>query len=95
VTQDKWDEQGRHVGGPAGLLVVRLGANADNAIHPRELWRYDKGFAVAGRTLAFIAFLASIAKVGIDLLIVAALFRAFGIHPDRRARHVHKPLDYI
>jgi outer membrane protein assembly factor BamB len=47
VTQDKWDAWGRHVGGPTGLLAVRLesAANGDNAIHPRELWRFDKGFA--------------------------------------------------
>ena len=45
VTQDKWDAWGRHVGGPTGLLAVRLEANADSAIHPRESWRYDKGFA--------------------------------------------------
>lgn len=41
VTQDKWDAWGRHVGGPTGLLAVRL----DAAAGPRELWRYDKGFA--------------------------------------------------
>ena len=44
VTQDKWDGWGRHVGGPTGLLAVRLDAS-DGAIRPRELWRYDKGFA--------------------------------------------------
>jgi outer membrane protein assembly factor BamB len=41
VTEDKWDAWGRHVGGPTGLLAVRL----DAASGPRELWRYDKGFA--------------------------------------------------
>jgi outer membrane protein assembly factor BamB len=49
VTEDKWDAWGRHVGGPTGLLAVRLdidrAANRDQAIRPRELWRYDKGFA--------------------------------------------------
>jgi outer membrane protein assembly factor BamB len=46
VTSDKWDAWGRHVGGPTGLLAVRLDAAAgDEAIRPRELWRYDKGFA--------------------------------------------------
>jgi outer membrane protein assembly factor BamB len=40
VTEDKWDAWGRHVGGPTGLLAVRL-----DAAGPRELWRYDKGFA--------------------------------------------------
>jgi outer membrane protein assembly factor BamB len=44
VTQDKWDARGRHVGGPTGLLAVRLDAS-DGSIRPRELWRYDKGFA--------------------------------------------------
>jgi outer membrane protein assembly factor BamB len=44
VTQDKWDAWGRHVGGPTGLLAVRLDASG-GAIRPRELWRYDKGFA--------------------------------------------------
>lgn len=44
VTQDKWDAWGRHVGGPTGLLAVRLDASG-GAVHPRELWRYDKGFA--------------------------------------------------
>ena len=41
VTQDKWDAWGRHVGGPTGLLAVHL----DAATGPRELWRFDKGFA--------------------------------------------------
>ena len=40
VTQDKWDAWGRHTGGPTGLLAVRLDGDA-----PRDLWRYDKGFA--------------------------------------------------
>jgi outer membrane protein assembly factor BamB len=40
VTEDKWDAWGRHVGGPTGLLAVRLDASG-----PSELWRYDKGFA--------------------------------------------------
>jgi outer membrane protein assembly factor BamB len=40
VTQDKWDEWGRHTGGPTGLLAMRLDGDA-----PRDLWRYDKGFA--------------------------------------------------
>jgi outer membrane protein assembly factor BamB len=40
VTQDKWDAWGRHTGGPTGLLAVRLEGDA-----PRDLWRYDKGFA--------------------------------------------------
>jgi outer membrane protein assembly factor BamB len=44
VTQDKWDAWGRHVGGPTGLLAVRLDTSG-GAVHPRELWRYDKGFA--------------------------------------------------
>jgi outer membrane protein assembly factor BamB len=44
VTQDKWDGWRRHVGGPTGLLAVRL--EHDSAtVRPRELWRYDKGFA--------------------------------------------------
>ncbi len=49
VTKDKWDAWGRHVGGPTGLLAVRLdsdpSAAGDKAVRPRELWRYDKGFA--------------------------------------------------
>ena len=45
VTQDKWDAWDCHVGGPTALLAVRLDAAGDNAIRPRELWRYDKGFA--------------------------------------------------
>jgi hypothetical protein len=49
VTQDKWDAWGRHVGGPTGLLAVRLVSDrvsrGDKAVRPRELWRYDKGFA--------------------------------------------------
>jgi outer membrane protein assembly factor BamB len=40
ITKDKWDAWGRHTGGPTGLLAVRLGGDA-----PRDLWRYDKGFA--------------------------------------------------
>jgi outer membrane protein assembly factor BamB len=40
VTEDKWDAWGRHVGGPTGLLAVRMDGD-----RPRELWRYDKGFA--------------------------------------------------
>ena len=40
VTQDKWDSWGRHTGGPTGLLAVRLEGDT-----PRDLWRYDKGFA--------------------------------------------------
>jgi outer membrane protein assembly factor BamB len=49
VTEDKWDAWGRHVGGPTGLLAVHLeidpAAKRDQAIRPRELWHYDKGFA--------------------------------------------------
>jgi outer membrane protein assembly factor BamB len=45
VTADKWDAWGRHVGGPTGLLAVHLDATSGGTIHPRELWRYDKGFA--------------------------------------------------
>lgn len=48
VTQDKWDAWGRHVGGPTGLLAVRLkgdDAAKGKEVHPSELWRYDKGFA--------------------------------------------------
>lgn len=44
VTQDKWDAWGRHVGGPTGLLAVQLGGDG-SVVRPRELWRYDKGFA--------------------------------------------------
>jgi len=40
VTEDKWDAWGRHVGGPTGLLAVRMDGSG-----PRALWRYDKGFA--------------------------------------------------
>ena len=40
VTQDKWDAWGRHTGGPTGLVAVHLEGDA-----PRDLWRYDKGFA--------------------------------------------------
>lgn len=40
LTQDKWEAWGRHVSGPTGLLAVRLTSDG-----PRELWRYDKGFA--------------------------------------------------
>lgn len=40
ITADKWDAWGRHTGGPTGLLAVRLDGDA-----PRDLWRYDKGFA--------------------------------------------------
>lgn len=40
ITKDKWDAWGRHTGGPTGLLAVRLNGDA-----PRDLWRYDKGFA--------------------------------------------------
>jgi hypothetical protein len=50
VTRDKWEAWGRHVSGPTGLLAVRLDsgfpANEDKAVRPRELWRYDKGFAM-------------------------------------------------
>jgi len=42
VTKDKWDAWGRHTGGPTGLLAVRLDGD-DGA--PRDLWRFDKGFA--------------------------------------------------
>jgi outer membrane protein assembly factor BamB len=42
VTQDKWDAWGRHTGGPTGLLAVRLDGGG---AAPRDLWRYDKGFA--------------------------------------------------
>jgi len=42
ITKDKWDAWGRHTGGPTGLLAVRL--DGDGAA-PRDLWRYDKGFA--------------------------------------------------
>jgi outer membrane protein assembly factor BamB len=45
VTEDKWDAWGRHVGGPTGLLAVHLDAAPGGGVHPRELWRYDKGFA--------------------------------------------------
>jgi outer membrane protein assembly factor BamB len=40
ITADKWDAWGRHTGGPTGLLAVRVDGDA-----PRDLWRYDKGFA--------------------------------------------------
>jgi outer membrane protein assembly factor BamB len=40
ITKDKWDAWGQHTGGPTGLLAVRLDGDA-----PRDLWRYDKGFA--------------------------------------------------
>jgi outer membrane protein assembly factor BamB len=40
VTQDKWDAWGRHVGGLTGLVALRLDGD-----RPREVWRYDKGFA--------------------------------------------------
>jgi outer membrane protein assembly factor BamB len=42
VTEDKWDAWGRHVNGRTGMLAVKLG---DKGEQPRELWRYDKGFA--------------------------------------------------
>jgi outer membrane protein assembly factor BamB len=49
VTKDKWDAWGRHVGGPTGLLAVRLesegSATGGQSVSPHELWRYDKGFA--------------------------------------------------
>jgi outer membrane protein assembly factor BamB len=49
VTKDKFDAWGRHVGGPTGLLAVQLdrdrAAADEKAVRPRELWRYDKGFA--------------------------------------------------
>jgi len=52
VTEDKWDAWGRHVGGPTGLPAVHLDAASGSldaasgsGIHPRELWRFDKGFA--------------------------------------------------
>jgi outer membrane protein assembly factor BamB len=40
ITEDKWNAWGRHTGGPTGLLAVRLDGEA-----PRDVWRYDKGFA--------------------------------------------------
>jgi outer membrane protein assembly factor BamB len=40
VTRDKWDAWGRHVSGPTGLLAIHL-----NGERPRQVWRYDKGFA--------------------------------------------------
>lgn len=47
VTEDKWDAWGRHVGGPTGLLAVGIdrSAEGDAAVRPRQLWRFDKGFA--------------------------------------------------
>jgi len=54
VTKEKWEAWQHHVDGPTGLLAVRLdsdpmaagdGAAGDKAVRPRELWRYDKGFA--------------------------------------------------
>jgi hypothetical protein len=44
VTEDKWEAWGRHVGGPTGLLAVRLDHDGV-AVRARELWRHDKGFA--------------------------------------------------
>lgn len=40
VTKDKFDEWSKHVTGPTGLVALNLGGEA-----PKELWRYDKGFA--------------------------------------------------
>lgn len=48
VTKEMWDAKQREVIGPSRLTAIRLepdsGGADGRAVHPRELWRYDKSF---------------------------------------------------
>ena len=48
VTKEKWDERYRSIVGNANLVAIRLERDSKaapgSAVHPRELWRYDKSF---------------------------------------------------
>ena len=48
VTKEKWDERYRSIVGNANLVAIRLERDSKaapgSAVHPSELWRYDKSF---------------------------------------------------